>query len=498
MKKFINYILFLITITGISNALGQGQNNLTFTPSSQSITTTSGTSTNAYIDVICSGNGLGACHFGINFDGTSANGYVGHTPANGALNPGQSVEIEFTFNLTVTSTTTVNYPFHALWFDETGQPHDSYFDIEVTYEVSNCTLSPPSNKVTSNVTTNSAQISWNPRSGAIGYHSQYKASSSPTWITVNNGSPSTSQTISGLSPDTSYQWRVRSKCSNGTFGNWSNNVNFTTDDENSCYLPFPSNIIIDESTYQSVRIRWDNVSGNNGYVIRYRKFSGGGPVIQLILPQNTTLRIVNNLDEDTAYWFNVATICPDGSWSEWSSDHYKVTLENCPENIDRYGYHSVVGTHQVYIAEKNIYSNHWDVIAGTHIEYNAGESVILENGFRAESGSVFSAYIEGCTPPTPDSKNSSKTDKETGFKAPNSEVIMLYPNPTKGQIVISSEQDMLSWKITNQFGNVRKRQTFESQQKEAEMDITQFPTGVYFVTITLANGKVINKTLIKE
>ncbi|MEP7127311.1 MAG: aryl-sulfate sulfotransferase [Chitinophagales bacterium] len=61
-----------------------------------------------------------------------------------------------------------------------------------------------------NVTGVSAKLKWQPATNALSYVIQYKPTSSGTWITkpCNNKSV----TISGLTPNTSYDWQVRSVC----------------------------------------------------------------------------------------------------------------------------------------------------------------------------------------------------------------------------------------------------------------------------------------------
>lgn len=71
------------------------------------------------------------------------------------------------------------------------------------------------------VTANSATISWN-NVLAIGYLAEFYFTPFQTWVNLGN-LPSTSRVISGLSPNTTYQYRVRSSCSNAdmsayTFG----------------------------------------------------------------------------------------------------------------------------------------------------------------------------------------------------------------------------------------------------------------------------------------
>lgn len=83
----------------------------------------------------------------------------------------------------------------------------------------------PTNLNASNITTNSATISWTPVSGANSYHFQYKLTSSGTWqqVTVTP----TTVNMTNLSPGTSYDVRVRAVCSSGN-GSFTSVLTFTT------------------------------------------------------------------------------------------------------------------------------------------------------------------------------------------------------------------------------------------------------------------------------
>ncbi|MEP7196177.1 MAG: fibronectin type III domain-containing protein [Saprospiraceae bacterium] len=71
----------------------------------------------------------------------------------------------------------------------------------------------PTNFVVTNVTTNSANSSWNAVAGAKSYNFQYKLSTSQTWSQANI--TVTSVSLTGLTPGTSYDVRVQAVCTSG-------------------------------------------------------------------------------------------------------------------------------------------------------------------------------------------------------------------------------------------------------------------------------------------
>jgi hypothetical protein len=74
----------------------------------------------------------------------------------------------------------------------------------------------PSGLSATNITTNSATLSWGTVSNANSYNVQYKQSTSANWIPVATGIPSPSYILSALAAATSYDWRVSANCNEGT------------------------------------------------------------------------------------------------------------------------------------------------------------------------------------------------------------------------------------------------------------------------------------------
>lgn len=90
----------------------------------------------------------------------------------------------------------------------------------------------PSGLAAGNISYNKATISWNPSSGALSYDLQIKKSSNSNWTTFV-GLPVIVVQVTGLQANTTYQVRVRAKCSGNTYSAYSSIVNFNT----LAYLP---------------------------------------------------------------------------------------------------------------------------------------------------------------------------------------------------------------------------------------------------------------------
>ncbi|TAJ13855.1 T9SS C-terminal target domain-containing protein [Marinilabiliaceae bacterium JC017] len=95
-------------------------------------------------------------------------------------------------------------------------------------DVSSCGV--PTNLQTTDVTTTTANVSWNAVSGAQTYVLAYKLSTAANW--TEKTVAGTSESFSGLTANTTYQVRVKTNCSEGSSG-FSGVVSFKTADDGS-------------------------------------------------------------------------------------------------------------------------------------------------------------------------------------------------------------------------------------------------------------------------
>ncbi|HUM47599.1 MAG TPA: fibronectin type III domain-containing protein, partial [Chitinophagales bacterium] len=84
----------------------------------------------------------------------------------------------------------------------------------------------PVNPSASSITSTTATISWTGTCNAGTYNLQYRKTGTITWTSVNTAS--TSVAISGLTANTSYDYRVRSECGGGNNSSYTAILTFTT------------------------------------------------------------------------------------------------------------------------------------------------------------------------------------------------------------------------------------------------------------------------------
>ncbi|MDH6251135.1 hypothetical protein M2347_000862 [Chryseobacterium sp. H1D6B] len=166
-----------------------------------------------------------------------------------------------------------------------------------------CDPTPP-NVTISNVTTNSAVVTWAPIAASSTYVLRYRVVGTTTWIDVTLPLPPTNTyTLTGLSPYTTYEVQVANKCNGETTINpYSNPKVFTTD--RTCELP-PPGLTISNLTPTTAVVVWDPFPGST-YILRYRKVG---------IPSWTNIPVVANtytltgLTELTKYEMQVVNVC---------------------------------------------------------------------------------------------------------------------------------------------------------------------------------------------
>ena len=96
-----------------------------------------------------------------------------------------------------------------------------------------CNALVPSNIAVTDITTTTANISWNNIAGAS-YTMEYREAGTTNWTALNTDTASTS--LNNLQVITTYEIRIKSTCPNNTSSAFSNTVTFTTlDNNNSTY-----------------------------------------------------------------------------------------------------------------------------------------------------------------------------------------------------------------------------------------------------------------------
>lgn len=180
----------------------------------------------------------------------------------------------------------------------------------------------------SNITLNSALVSWNAISGAQSYRVEYKTTVDVNWASVNSNSNSI--TLSGLAEATAYNVRIVTICSATSSSSATPTANFTTlvAPCNATQLPTTSNL-----TSNTALISWNVVSGSQSYKVEYKTTAD---VNWTSVNSNTNSITLLGLASATTYNVRIITICSASSSSAASPTANFTTLifVNCTNSYE--------------------------------------------------------------------------------------------------------------------------------------------------------------------
>ncbi len=148
----------------------------------------------------------------------------------------------------------------------------------------------------SNITSNSALISWDTIHCAANYTVSYKQSSSNTWTSVTTAG--SSLTLNGLACFTDYQVKVRPNFTGGVAGTFSNTVYFAT------LCGPPSNLVNVSVAPTSATVSW----AASPCAFMYNVVISGPGLLQNYYTANTGMTF-NNLQPSKTYSWRVRTVC---------------------------------------------------------------------------------------------------------------------------------------------------------------------------------------------
>ena len=148
-----------------------------------------------------------------------------------------------------------------------------------------------------------------------------------TGTTFSSTSPATatgtSYTFNGLAAGTTYTIGLRTNCGDGNVSDWVTKTLAT--DETPCEAP--TELTIDEVSYNSAQISWNTESGS-AWEIMVSSAAGDKTINATSSPV-----VVNDLEVATSYTVRIRTICSDTKQSAWSDAVPFATLScNTPTN----------------------------------------------------------------------------------------------------------------------------------------------------------------------
>ena len=168
----------------------------------------------------------------------------------------------------------------------------------------------PADLVVVNTSGRTAELSWSAVAGAIGYTVRFRVNNTDPWMEMS--SPTTRATVTGLRPETGYDFQVRSECGPGDSSPWSSPAQQTT--REACGSPLD---VMFEAETRRLILTWPGVAEAARYQIAWRAAGAGWTTATL--PTNTPRFVIEGLSPDTEYSIRVRSLCNDqiSSWTRF-------------------------------------------------------------------------------------------------------------------------------------------------------------------------------------
>jgi Metallo-peptidase family M12B Reprolysin-like/Secretion system C-terminal sorting domain/Bacterial pre-peptidase C-terminal domain/Fibronectin type III domain len=192
---------------------------------------------------------------------------------------------------------------------------------------SSCTS--PAGLTASAITTTSATVEWASVSGAISYDVDYKPNSSATWINAATGTTAISFDLTGLTPGTAYDYRVRTNCTSGSSAY--SVAQFTTTSIVTCSAP--TGLTSSAVTTTGATVSWTAVSDALSYDVDYKSNSSATWTNAVTGTTSTSVNL-SGLASATLYDWRVRTNCSGGSSTYATAQFTTLTTTGCASTLD--------------------------------------------------------------------------------------------------------------------------------------------------------------------
>ncbi len=180
----------------------------------------------------------------------------------------------------------------------------------------------PTGLSSSNASSSGFDISWSSVSGASSYDVQIRQQGTSTWTSYNTSS--TSYSFTGLSSSTTYEYRVRTKCSASSYSSYTSIGTETTSSGSSCSTP--NGIGSSNVSTTGFDVTWNSVSAATSYNIQIRE---QGTSTWTTNSTSSTSYSFSGLNSYTTYEYRVRSKCGGSTYSSYSSIKTETTLEVC-------------------------------------------------------------------------------------------------------------------------------------------------------------------------
>jgi subtilisin family serine protease len=191
--------------------------------------------------------------------------------------------------------------------------NSSAYTSSTTFTTAAPTCNIPSNLASSNITQNSATLSWAAATSASSYTVRYRIVGGTWGADINTSNTSTA--LSGLTATTNYEFQVKTVCNANSSSAFSASGTFSTTAATTCATP--NNLASSNITASGATLSWTAASGASSYVLNYRVV--GASTWSSDISTATNSYSLSNLTAATNYQFQVKTVCSTSSSSAYAT-----------------------------------------------------------------------------------------------------------------------------------------------------------------------------------
>lgn len=388
----------------------------------------------------------------------------------------------------------------------------------------------PTNAQVSNITYNSANISWTASSSTIqSYSLEYKLSTNTTWTTAYTGT-NLNFVLSNLTANSTYNYRIKENCTSTNSSDYISG-NFVTSQLPICNVP--TNLTTTNITQNSANISWTAaVNGASSYTVEYKLASATNWTA--VYTGANTSSTLNGLIAYTSYDWRVRSNCATGSSSDFVTTTFitqSAPVVTCgtafePNNntsnatpiVINTNYQAAIATtsdvdyYKIVVSSGNYtinltnLSHDIDVRLQNWLGLTIGSS--LRSGTRDEqiSGYLFGGtyYIRVTAYSGSNANTCYNLNVKPGYGVSsegnsisyldNHSPISIYPNPAQREVTLKldiKEGTTADVVIYDLYGKVIT--SFKGNPGEQKIDISNYASGAYMMVVNDGNETVSRK-----
>ncbi|MEW7289451.1 serine hydrolase [Aquimarina sp. 2304DJ70-9] len=234
--------------------------------------------------------------------------------------------------------------------------------------------------------------------------------------------------------------------------------------------------------------------GQEGAACYFNMSAGSGNGVVIMANRNNvnfTSTVVENVVKAiyTRFRFDDASDLNGDTFIEYDS-----------QNPTIWSKHLTSGMERVYRGTRVTTGNQMIADANSDLRLMARDGISLKPGFHAKDGSFTIAAIEnvaascvnGVTKPNGRSVNQ---NKELSIAKKMKNTLVIFPNPTLGQVEIQLPEDTTTIEVLNAIGE-KIHEKFTKNKRKLTLDLTNQPSGFYIIRTINKNKNIQQKKLI--